>query len=102
MRVFVDSLRTCLCSAQLPDDESCHVRSDNIPDLKRFAVHIGLWVEWHQWSSSGTPHYDLTKPDPPAGRTGDERVVGTLLPPFQRIVLVPWTGLEDENHASFS
>ena len=61
MHIFVDALRPCLSTPSWPHRESCHLLSDNLPDLRRFARHIRLNDDWLQWSNKSTPHYDLTR-----------------------------------------
>ena len=60
LHVFVDPLTPCLPTTRWPHSQSCHLLSDTLASLNTFACSIRLHPQWLQWSSSGTPHYDLT------------------------------------------
>jgi hypothetical protein len=56
--VYVDELKSYPL-AQWRHGKACHMIGDTIPELKAFAVSIGIREEWFQPKSS--PHFDLTE-----------------------------------------
>jgi hypothetical protein len=60
--VYIDSLMTCLMSAQWRWPKSCHMFvavGTDLEVLHAFAARIGLRREWFQNKPGGVPHYDL-------------------------------------------
>lgn len=55
MAVYVDNLRNWGWKR----GKSCHLIADDVQELKKFAVSIGLQERWFQPRSS--PHFDLTE-----------------------------------------
>ncbi|MFL6373389.1 MAG: DUF4031 domain-containing protein [Pyrinomonadaceae bacterium] len=58
MAVYVDELKSYPL-AKWRHGKACHMIADTIPELKAFAVSIGMREEWFQPKSS--PHFDLTE-----------------------------------------
>jgi len=56
--VYVDELKSYPL-ARWRHGKACHMIADTIPELKAFAVSIGMREEWFQPKSS--PHFDLTE-----------------------------------------
>ena len=59
MTVFVDQMMTTVPDKNWPYNNSCHLYADDVEELHRFALSIGLRRDWFQDHNS-LPHYDLT------------------------------------------
>lgn len=59
--VYVDRLRATTPKPGWRFSSSCHLIADSNNELDRFAIQIGLRVQWRQTSISGVVHYDLTE-----------------------------------------
>jgi hypothetical protein len=60
LHIFMDRLRHCRKTQHWPHDQVAHLFSDDLAQLKGFALSVGLRLDWLQWSDNGTPHFDLT------------------------------------------
>ena len=59
MSVYVDKIKPVFGDGKrFPYSTYCHMISDDVEELKKFGLKIGLRPEWFQEKSS--PHFDLT------------------------------------------
>jgi len=56
MSIYVDELQERMVYGH---HKWCHLLADNIEELHKFAIMIGLHKEWYQEGSC--PHYDVTE-----------------------------------------
>jgi hypothetical protein len=57
--VYVDELKTSPLNSKWKYKKYCHMSSDDLMELEKMAVKIGLKAEWFQ--DKNIKHYDLTE-----------------------------------------